>query len=194
MQRSLKALLFAFLLISSSCTSFLTEVRTLAEEKKEKEENKRRSGILMHITSLPSKYGIGTLGEECFKFIDFLKAAKQKCWQMLPLNPTSYGDSPYQALSSFAGNHYMIDLEILIKEKLLTKEEVEKEPWGNDPTHVDFGNMFIVRNKVLRKAFERFDLEDADFQAFVEEEKFWFCFIRPTAVAITLCFSRNVLL
>ena len=81
----------------------------------------RSSGVLMHISSLPSPYGIGTMGKEAKKFVDFLVKGGQKYWQILPICPTSYGDSPYQSFSSFAGNPYFVDLEILCKEKLLTK-------------------------------------------------------------------------
>ena len=79
----------------------------------------RKSGILMHISSLPSDYGIGTMGKEAYKFVDFLKSAKQKCWQILPIGPTSYGDSPYQSFSTNAGNPYFIDMDILHEEGLL---------------------------------------------------------------------------
>ena len=79
----------------------------------------RESGILMHITSLPGPYGIGTMGEQAYAFVDFLKSAGQKCWQILPLNPTGYGDSPYQSCSTYAGNHYLIDLDMLVKSGLL---------------------------------------------------------------------------
>ena len=85
----------------------------------------RSSGILMHISSLPSKYGIGTLGKEAYRFADQLKAAGQKYWQLLPLGPTSYGDSPYASFSSYAGNPYYIDLDLLVKDKLLKKCELE---------------------------------------------------------------------
>ncbi len=81
----------------------------------------RKSGILMHISSLPSDYGIGTMGKEAYKFVDFLKSAKQKCWQILPIGPTSYGDSPYQSFSTNAGNPYFIDMDILREEGLLKK-------------------------------------------------------------------------
>ncbi|HIZ08350.1 MAG TPA: 4-alpha-glucanotransferase, partial [Candidatus Eubacterium avistercoris] len=90
----------------------------------------RSSGILMHISSLPSRYGIGTLGEEALKFVDFLKDSGQEYWQVLPVGPTSYGDSPYQSFSTFAGNPYFIDLELLCGEGLLTAEECEAFPWG----------------------------------------------------------------
>ena len=90
----------------------------------------RSSGVLMHISSLPSPYGIGTMGKEARKFVDFLDKSGQKYWQILPICPTSYGDSPYQSFSSFAGNPYFIDLEILCKEKLLKKAECESFPWA----------------------------------------------------------------
>lgn len=115
----------------------------------------RSSGVLMPISSLPSPYGIGTFGKAAYEFADFLKAAGQKYWQVLPLGPTSYGDSPYQSFSTFAGNPYFIDLDILIKEGLLTKKEVMAENWGTNPRYVDYGQIYISRFKVLRKAKER---------------------------------------
>ena len=105
---------------------------------------KRSSGILLPISSLPSPYGIGTLGKAAYDFADFLKAAGQKYWQVLPLGPTSYGDSPYQSFSIFAGNPYFIDLEMLIKEGLLTKKEVEGENWGTNPRYVDYGQIYTT--------------------------------------------------
>ena len=134
----------------------------------------RSSGVLMHISSLPSPYGIGTMGKEARKFVDFLVKAGQKYWQILPICPTSYGDSPYQSFSSFAGNPYFIDLETLCKEKLLTKKECESFPWGTNPGYVDFGVMYESRYKLLRKAFERFmKNEPADFKTFCKEEADW---------------------
>ena len=85
----------------------------------------RSSGVLMHISSLPSPYGIGTMGKEARKFVDFLEKSAQSYWQVLPVCPTSYGDSPYQSFSAFAGNPYLIDLNLLIKDHLLTKKECE---------------------------------------------------------------------
>ena len=93
----------------------------------------RSSGILMPISSLPSPHGIGTMGKAAYDFADFLAAAGQKYWQLLPLGPTSYGDSPYQSFSSFAGNPYFIDLDLLVKDKLLTRAEVNACDWGDDP-------------------------------------------------------------
>lgn len=111
----------------------------------------RSSGVLMHISSLPSPYGIGTMGKEARKFVDFLDKSGQKYWQILPICPTSYGDSPYQSFSSFAGNPYFIDLEILCKEKLLKKAECESFPWGSNPHYVDYGVMYNSRYALLKK-------------------------------------------
>ncbi|SFH66638.1 4-alpha-glucanotransferase [Pseudobutyrivibrio sp. OR37] len=113
---------------------------------------KRSSGILLPISSLPSAYGIGTLGKAAYDFADFLKASGQKYWQVLPLGPTSYGDSPYQSFSTFAGNPYFIDLEMLVEDGLLTKSEIEKENWGTNPRYVDYGQIYVSRFKVLEKA------------------------------------------
>ena len=115
----------------------------------------RSSGILLHISSLPSKYGIGTLGREAYRFADALKAARQKYWQVLPLGPTSFGDSPYQSFSTFAGNPYFIDLELLAEDGLLSREELEHADWGDDPRYVDYGRIYAARFPVLRRAFER---------------------------------------
>ena len=90
----------------------------------------RSSGILMHITSLPGKYGVGTMGEQAYKFVDFLKKAGQSNWQILPLTPTGFGDSPYQSCSTFAGNHYLIDLDALVKQGLLKQEELDGIRWN----------------------------------------------------------------
>ena len=169
MSKISKFLLITILLFSIECHQF-RYLKTQNESKKK--EKKRRSGILMHITSLPSKYGIGTLGEEAYKFVDFLVKAKQREWQVLPLGPTSFGDSPYQVFSSFAGNHYLIDLDYLINENLLQKNEVENVFWGENPRFVDYGNLFIERNKVLKKAFERFKPNDAYYH-FINTQKYW---------------------
>lgn len=120
---------------------------------------KRSCGILMHITSLPGRYGIGTLGKNAFDFVDFLKQTGQSYWQMLPVTPTGYSDSPYQSASTFAGNPYMIDLDLLIEEGLLTQEECDID-WGSDPKNVDFGKLWENRYKVLHKAFLRFNRKE----------------------------------
>ncbi len=115
----------------------------------------RSSGILMPMSSLPSPYGIGTMGRCAYQFVDFLKASGQKYWQLLPLGPTSYGDSPYSAFSTFAGSPYYIDLDMLVKDKLLKKSEIEKIDWGSDPERADYAKIFEHRFPVLRKAYAR---------------------------------------
>ncbi len=132
----------------------------------------RASGILMHITSLPGSYGVGTLGSNAFRFVDFLKKAGQSLWQLLPLNPTGYGDSPYQSCSAFAGNPYLIDLDLLIEEGLLKQEEVDAVNWGDDPKRVDFGILYNNRLALLRKAYKRFT-DDGSFQSFCSENSAW---------------------
>lgn len=121
----------------------------------------RSSGILMHISSLPSPYGIGTLGKAAYEFADFLKAAGQTYWQVLPLTPTGYGDSPYSSFSTFAGNPFLIDLDMLIEDGLLKREEVLAIPFGTDPEHVDYKAMTEHRYPLLRKAYERGFVRDA---------------------------------
>ena len=105
----------------------------------------RESGILMPVSSLPGPYGIGCFGKEAFKFVDFLADAGQKIWQLLPLSPTGYGDSPYQSCSAFAGNPYFIDLDALKEEGLLTAAQLKAEPWGDDPKQVDYGTLYTSR-------------------------------------------------
>lgn len=132
----------------------------------------RKSGILMHVSSLPGPYGIGSMGKCAYEFVDFLCQAGQTYWQVLPLNPTGYGDSPYQSFSSFAGNHYLIDLDLLIEAQLLTQEEVDAITWSRDETRVDYGCLFENRIKLLHLAYERFT-PDENFHAFVAENADW---------------------
>ncbi len=132
----------------------------------------RNSGILMHITSLAGPYGVGTMGKHAFAFVDFLKRSGQSCWQILPLTPTGYGDSPYQSCSTFAGNHYLIDLEKLIEEGLLRHEEVDHIDWCWSETKADFGRLYNNRLKVLRIAYSRFN-GGQDFDAFCAENNSW---------------------
>ena len=115
----------------------------------------RSSGILLPISSLPTRYGIGTLGREAYAFADFLHTAGQKYWQLLPLGPTSYGDSPYQSFSTFAGNPYFIDLETLVEDGLLDQAELDAADWGSNPRYVDYGKIYESRFTVLRKAFQK---------------------------------------
>ena len=133
----------------------------------------RESGILMPISSLPSKYGIGCFSKEAYDFIDFLRDAGQKNWQILPLGPTGYGDSPYQSFSTYAGNPYFIDLQALTGEGLLTKEECDQADFGTDETSVDYEKMYFARFDVLRKAFMRFDKSKTDYDEFIAKESFW---------------------
>lgn len=135
---------------------------------------KRRSGILLSITSLPSPYGIGTIGKEAREFADYLKEAGQSLWQILPLGPTSIGDSPYQSFSSFAGNPYLVDLDTLCEEGLLTQEEIDSYDWYEDESRVDYGKLFLGRFPILRTAFERFKERDqSEVEAFVRDNSFW---------------------
>lgn len=132
----------------------------------------RSCGILMPIFSLPSKYGIGTLGKEAIRFVDFLEKAGQSYWQILPLNPTNYGDSPYQSFSSFAGNPYFVDIEELIKENLLTETQAKSFDFGDDIEKIDYGKLYTSRLKLLRLAFKKFDSNDK-YIKFKEENAFW---------------------
>ena len=132
----------------------------------------RASGILMHITSLPGSYGVGTLGKSAFSFVDFLKKSGQTLWQLLPLNPTGYGDSPYQSYSAFAGNHYLIDLENLVEQGLLTQAECGAVNWGEDAEKVDFGALYNHRTELLQKAWDRFT-DDGSFTSFCTENSAW---------------------
>ena len=132
----------------------------------------RKSGILMHITSLPNPYGIGTVGKCAFDFIDFLHEAGQSYWQILPLNPTGYGDSPYQSCSAFAGNPYLIDLDLLVQEGLLRKEEPEAVCWTDREDRVDFSRLYEDRLNVLRLAWHRFDQWEA-LDAFCLDNSSW---------------------
>ena len=135
---------------------------------------KRKSGILLPIFSLPSKYGIGALSKEAYEFVDFLKKAGQSYWQILPLGPTGYGDSPYQSFSTFAGNPYFIDLEELIQDGYLTKEECKAPVWSGHPCYVDYDKIFDARFVLLRKAYERSKANPpADMELFLQENALW---------------------
>ncbi len=134
----------------------------------------RSSGVLMHISSLPSPYGIGTMGKEARKFVHFLMKSGQSYWQVLPICPTSYGDSPYQSFSSFAGNPYFIDLDTLCREGLLKKQECESYEWGEDITQIDYGMLYENRYPLLHKAYERFCKKvPRDYQDFCQEQEDW---------------------
>ena len=134
----------------------------------------RQSGVLMHISSLPGKYGIGSFGKSAYDFVDFLVRSKQTYWQILPLGPTSYGDSPYQSFSAFAGNTHFLDFDQFVQEGLLTTEELAGN-WGEDATTVDYALIYERRRPILEKVVQRFlergDL--SDYHRFVEEKAEW---------------------
>lgn len=132
----------------------------------------RASGILMHVTSLPGPGGIGTLGAPAHEFVDFLKRAGQSYWQILPVNPTGYGNSPYQSASTFAGNHYLIDLEALVTQKLLLQEEILEIQWCDHEGRVDFGRLYQHRLGVLYRAYQRFADGEA-LDAFCRKQGDW---------------------
>lgn len=134
----------------------------------------RGSGILLPITSIPSKYGIGCFSKEAYEFVDFLASAGQKYWQVLPMGPTGYGDSPYQSFSTFAGNPYFVDLEEFIEKKWISRKDCESKDWGDDPEKVDYEKVYKNRFKILKKAFLKSKIsEDKDFIKFTKENKFW---------------------
>lgn len=134
----------------------------------------RAAGILLPIASLPSKYGIGCFSQSAYDFVDWLKQAGQTYWQILPLGPTSYGDSPYQSFSTFAGNPYFISLEALVEEGVLTKAECDKADFGSIENDIDYEKLYINRYPLLRKAYERSDIsKNADYQKFVAENNWW---------------------
>ncbi len=135
---------------------------------------KRESGILLPVSSLPSRYGIGCFSREAYEFVDWLKETGQSYWQILPLGPTSYGDSPYQSFSTFAGNPYFISLEALIEEGVLTEEECEEADFGSRADSIDYAKIYRARFPLLRKAYERSRVsEDPEFCRFREENGWW---------------------
>ena len=137
----------------------------------------RASGILLHPTSLPGKFGIGDFGGEAFKFVDFLAQAGQTYWQILPLGPTGYGDSPYQSFSAFAGNTLLIAPEKIVADGFLTEKEIKKKP-AFPIERIDFGKVFNWKTDLLKRAFERFSQTDneqiaASFHEFCDANNFW---------------------
>ena len=134
----------------------------------------RKCGVLMPISSLPSRFGIGGFSKEAYDFVDFLAAGGQSLWQILPLGPTGYGDSPYQSFSTFAGNPYYISLDKLIEEGLLTEQECENCDYGDNPEYVNYEKIYNTRFKLLRMAFDRANINENDeYKSFVEENREW---------------------
>ena len=151
----------------------------------------RTSGVLMPISSLPSPYGIGTMGKSARKFVDFLVKGGQTYWQILPICPTSYGDSPYQSFSSFAGNPYFIDLDILCKENLLKEKECESFDWGTSEEYIDYGTMYVSRYALLHKAYARFVKNmPEDFSFWVEDQ---IAVMSPVTIAVAVVVTLAVL-
>ena len=134
-------------------------------------KTERKAGVLLPVFSLPSTEGIGTLGKGAYDFVDFLVGAGMRVWQVLPLLPTSYGDSPYQSCASDALNHYFIDLNLLVNDGLLAKEEIEGINWG-DEARINYEKLFEYKARVLRLAFSRFDKTSSQWQAFLAEGKY----------------------
>lgn len=139
-----------------------------------KMNTQRTSGVLMPISSLPGNTGIGTLGKHAYNFVDYLKNTSQTHWQILPICPTSYGDSPYQSFSTFAGNPYFIDLETVAEEGFLSKSDYEGINWSDSETSIDYGLLYIERHKLFEKLQSNFEKNiPADFNSFCEENAFW---------------------
>ena len=135
---------------------------------------KRSCGVLLPLFSLPSEHGIGTLGKAAYDFIDFLAAAGQSWWQLLPVGPAGSGDSPYNSFSSFAGNAYCIDLDMFVQDGLLTKAEVSAVDWGNDEQSVAYEKLRAHRMPLLRKAARRgLEKDAAEFDSFCRDNASW---------------------
>lgn len=133
--------------------------------------SRKKAGILLPIFSLPGKYGIGSLGKQAYEFVDFLYECNQSYWQVLPVNPTIFGDSPYQSPSAFAGNHYFIDIDALMEDGLLEEDDVKW--YRRKGMGIDYGYLFESRHFLLKKAFEKFNINDADYIAFKRENQEW---------------------
>lgn len=134
----------------------------------------RGAGVLMPISSLPSPYGIGTLGKEAYRFADWLSNAGQKYWQVLPVSPTSFGDSPYQSFSAFAGNPYFIDLDILADEGLISSSDMAGIKWEDEPDKINYSYLFENRAGILKKAYAASNHKNTEeYRRFCNENEFW---------------------
>ena len=136
----------------------------------------RSSGVLMHITSLPNAFGIGSFGQSAYDFVDFLVETKQTYWQILPLTTTSYGDSPYQSFSAIAGNTHLIDFDLLTQMGLLKESDYVSVNFGDDPTSVDYERIFYARRPILETAVKNFLANQslqADFNHFEKNNRLW---------------------
>lgn len=136
--------------------------------------NIRASGVLMHISSLPGDTGIGTMGRSAYDFVDFLRASGQTYWQILPICPTSFGDSPYQSFSTFAGNHYFIDLHYLADDGYITEDDISSVCWGENDRDIDYALIYEQRNKIFEKVQDKFaKSKPNDFNDFCAKNEFW---------------------
>lgn len=134
----------------------------------------RKCGVLLPVSSIPSEYGIGAFSKEAYEFVDFLKKAGQSYWQILPLGPTGFGDSPYQSFSTFAGNPYYIDLKNLMERGYLEEKDCESSDVGDDPRYVDYERIYQTRFGLLKKAYKNSDIErDPSFAEFVHKNEYW---------------------
>ncbi len=141
-------------------------------DRRKQQNTERQAGILMPVSSLPSSVGIGTLGKGAYAFVDWLQSAGMRVWQVLPLLPTGYGDSPYQSCASNALNYYFIDFDVLVEEGLLEKEDYANIVWSDDERRVDYGKQFTYKIGILKKAFSRFDKKNAEWLAFLKKEEY----------------------
>ena len=149
----------------------------------------RKSGILLPISSLPSKYGIGAFSKEAYDFVDLLKETGQSLWQILPLGPTGFGDSPYQSFSTFAGNPYFIDLDELVKEGILTEDECSSYDWGDSKEFIDYSKIYNSKSKILRLAYNRSNIgENEEFREFCTENYWW---LNDYALYMSIKDSKN---
>ena len=130
----------------------------------------KEAGVLLHISSLPGKYGVGSLGQCAYDFVDFLSASGQKIWQILPLGPTSFGDSPYSSTSAFAYNPYFIDLDLLVKDKLIEKEDLPEPFLAN---RVNYNYLKETRFPILHKAFLNYKLYEKEFDEYCKKNDYW---------------------
>ena len=149
----------------------------------------RQSGILLPISALPGKYGIGDFGKSAYSFVDFLENSKQKNWQILPLGVTSYGDSPYQCISSYAGNPYFIDLDKLIDQEYLLDEDIRQLDLGDNPNKIDYAKLYNNKYKLLKIAYDnaKFELK-LGLEKFYTENEFW---LREFALFMALKKAHN---
>ena len=144
----------------------------MQKEDMKKQNMDRKAGVLMPVSSLPSSVGIGTLGKGAYEFVDWLVSANMRVWQVLPLLPTGYGDSPYQSCASNALNYYFIDFALLEEDGLLESADYADIVWGEDARRVDYGKQFACKTQVLKKAFARFDRKDGEWLAFLEKGEY----------------------